>query len=141
MDQTSTTRTASNLAPIAAIVGGFLALAGVLVGWFGAAGHTFKGTEDWTGAGALATGVVMVLGGLAAMDMFVREPGTRRIGGLAATAAGIITIFLVALAFVRADGVIAGGGASFGLYVSAIGAVFGAAGGWLSMQAAGPSPS
>jgi len=135
MSRQSSTSTSSNLAPIVTIAGGLLVVGGVAVDWFQAGDITYSGTEDWTGVGALVVGVIVILGGLAAMDMFVRDAGTRRFGALVATAGGILAVFLVALGFIDADGVVAGGSASLGLYISGVGAVFGVVAGWMSTQA------
>ena len=146
MEKPSSNISSTNLAAIVAIAGGFLGMAGVLLGWFTASvstatvagSTTVSGTEDWTGTGALAVGIVVILGGLAALDMFVKEASTRRIGALTATVGGIIVLFLAILGFTRADtsvGIVQGS-AAFGLYVSGVGGAFSAAAGWIAAQRA-----
>lgn len=140
MDQSSKTRTSSNFAPIVVVVGGLLTVAGVTMKWFEAGGVKFSGTEDWTGVSAVAMGVVAILGGLVALDMFVRDTSARRFGAMVATAAGILAIIVVGLGFTRANDAV-GGSASLGLFASGIGALFAAVAGWLSMQAIGGGSS
>ncbi len=130
---------ASNLAQIVTIVGGFLVLGGLYADWFEAGGQGYSGTEDWTGIGALVVSIVVILAGLASMDTWVKERNARRFAALVATAAGIIALLLVGVGFTRAGDVVAGGDISRGLWISAIGALFAAGGGWMATQSIGGS--
>lgn len=151
-------------AAIAMLAGGLLGWAGVLLKWFKVSvsfgGGTFlgqnvpglnrsatiSGTHDWTGVIALIAGVAVMALGLAVA--FLPERGTKKTAAMAAAVGGVVVLLMAVIAFVRVNSVVGipaglGGfmrdltidaGAAIGLYVSALGGVLGAVGGFLGTK-------
>jgi hypothetical protein len=120
------------------MIGGFLGLLGIFLGWFVYEAHlggegveslVLRGTQDLSGKLAALGAIVSFLGGGAMLLM-----ADVRIGRWATMAAGVGAVFLLAFSatgLFRADAALqaagvagsAGDGTAFGVYLSALGGV------------------
>jgi hypothetical protein len=131
------------LAVTLAALGGFVAAAGVFLGWWNAeayrqseifgrqlvAQETLLGTASWTGMVALFTGIAVGLLGVAAL-LFTSD-GVRRAAAILAMVGGLAILIVAGIGIAQASSVaeaeIGGtivtveGSAGFGLFLSAVG--------------------
>lgn len=157
MDEAPSQTASWSLAMTLAAIGGFLAVVGVFLGWFGvtavrqtvifgrevARSETRAGTEDITGI------VVAVVGGLSGVlalaALAVGSGGFRRFAASFATFGGVAVLAASGLGYARAATVARGTGvavgrmtldgtASLGLYVSAAAGAVAAVAGLLALR-------
>lgn len=109
---------------------------------------SLAGTKDWTGKVVLALGIIAAL--LAVVAIVAGEAGTRRLTATLAGVAGILALVVAVIGFVRAEDVAGEGAelgealgvnidasAGFGVYISAVGALVAAIGGFMARGKAG----
>ena len=145
-----------SLAVTLAAIGGFAAAVGVLLGWWDAEAYraseifgneqvesrVLLGTAHWSGTVALVLGFLVTLAALA--GLVLARADVRRVAALASLVGGVLVMGAAAVGFAQTAGVAEAqvGGAGLGvdagvgggLYLSALGGLIAALGGFLALR-------
>lgn len=121
-----------NYAGVAGAVAGIIGLFGIYANWWSSAGIGFDGTDDVSGALALAMALgTFVFGGA---YVLMSDPTIRRAMGALMTLTAVILTLACVWGLTRGDEVAVNASVEIGLWISVLGGVLGIAAGLLALR-------